>query len=275
MLPIFNLDALKSNLIVFIPEGILCCAIVGLLLMRMIASRTHLGPLSLIALLGALASTVLFWVDFESLAKSGALALTTVQEVPAFTGMVVYDTFLVYARCIILGAASLVMVLALLTGIPDSDDSGDFGVLLLGATLGMMLMASANHLLMVFIAIEMASLPSYALAGFLKGKRQSSEASLKYAVYGSGASGIMLYGISLIAGKFGTGYLPDVASGFAAVFNEHAKSGGIDAVLIMGSLLPFMASALAAARAVPEEDVNFAGEQWKLMLDRSGCPFGR
>jgi NADH-quinone oxidoreductase subunit N len=236
MLPIFNLDALKSNLIVFIPEGILCCAIVGLLLMRMIASRTHLGPLSLIALLGALASTVLFWVDFESLAKSGALALTTVQEVPAFTGMVVYDTFLVYARCIILGAASLVMVLALLTGIPDSDDSGDFGVLLLGATLGMMLMASANHLLMVFIAIEMASLPSYALAGFLKGKRQSSEASLKYAVYGSGASGIMLYGISLIAGKFGTGYLPDVASGFAAVFNEHAKSGGIDAVLIMGSL---------------------------------------
>jgi NADH-quinone oxidoreductase subunit N len=202
----------------------------------MIASRTHLGPLSLIALLGALVSTVVFWIEFESLTKSGTLALTTVQEVPAFTGMVVYDTFLVYARCIILSAASLVMILSLLTGIPDSDDSGDFGVLLLGATLGMLLMASANHLLMVFIAIEMASLPSYALAGFLKGKRQSSEASLKYAVYGSGASGIMLYGISLIAGKFGTGYLPDVASGFAAVFNEHAKAGGIDAVLIMGSL---------------------------------------
>jgi NADH-quinone oxidoreductase subunit N len=232
----FNLDALKSNLIVFIPEAILCCAIVGLLLMRMFAARTHLGPLSLIALLAALASTVLFWVDFDSLSKSGTVALAIVQEVPAFTGMVVYDTFLVYARCIILGAASLVMILALLTGIPDSDDSGDFGVLLLGATLGMMLMASANHLLMVFIAIEMASLPSYALAGFLKGKRQSSEASLKYAVYGSGASGVMLYGISLIAGKFGTGYLPDVASGYAAVFNEHAKAGGIDGVLVMGSL---------------------------------------
>src|SRR5438067_8827589 len=67
---------------------------------------------------------------------------------------------------------------------------------------------------MVFIAVEMASLPSFALAGFLKGKRQSSEASLKYVVYGGGAAGIMLYGISLIAGKFGTGYLPDVAQGF-------------------------------------------------------------
>ena len=75
----------------------------------------------------------------------------------------------------------------------------------------MSLMASANHLLMVFIGVEMASLPSYALAGFLKGRRQSSEAALKYVVYGGGASGVMLYGISLLAGKFGTGYLPDLA----------------------------------------------------------------
>ena len=74
-------------------------------------------------------------------------------------------------------------------------------MLLLGGTLGMMLMASANHLLMVYIAVEMASVPSYALAGFLKGKRQASEAALKYVVYGGGASGVMLYGISLIAGR--------------------------------------------------------------------------
>ncbi len=53
----------------------------------------------------------------------------------------------------------------------------------------MCVMASANHLMMVFIGIEMASLPSYALAGFLKGRRQSSEAALKYVVYGGGAAG--------------------------------------------------------------------------------------
>ena len=50
-------------------------------------------------------------------------------------------------------------------------------------------MASANHLLMVLLGIEMASLPSYAMAGFLKGRRQSSEAALKYVVYGGGAAG--------------------------------------------------------------------------------------
>ncbi len=120
--------------------------------------------------------------------------------------------------------------LTLLTGIPDRDDSADFYVLLLGATLGMMLMASANHLLMVFIAVEMASLPSYALAGFLKGRRLSSEAALKYVVYGGGAAGVMLYGISLLAGKFGTGYLPDLAAGYVQAVSA------FDPVLILGTL---------------------------------------
>ena len=94
----------------------------------------------------------------------------------------------------------------------------------LGGTLGMLLMASANHLLMVFIGVEMASLPSYALAGFLKGQRQSSEAALKYVVYGGGAAGVMLYGISLLAGKFGTGYLPDLAQSASARHSPPAAS---------------------------------------------------
>src|SRR5437868_3984418 len=121
--------------------------------------------------------------------------------------------------------AALVIWLSLLTGIPDREDSADFNCLLLGATLGMCVMASANHLLMVFIGVEMASLPSYALAGFLKGKRQSSEASLKYVVYGGGASGVMLYGISLLAGKFGTASMPALAMGYAAAL--HGTGTGV------------------------------------------------
>ena len=91
-------------------------------------------------------------------------------------------------------------------------------------------MASSNHLLMVFLAVEMASLPSYALAGFLKGRRQSSEAALKYVVYGGGASGIMLYGISLIAGKYGTAYLPDVLAAVSAAAPEG------DMIVLLGML---------------------------------------
>src|SRR5207247_6261037 len=103
----------------------------------------------------------------------------------------------------------------------------DFYCLLLGATVGMSLMASANHLLVAYVGVEMASLPSYALAGFLKGRRQSSEAALKYVVYGGAASGVMLYGISLLAGRFGTAYLPDVASSVVHVLR--AGAGSFDA----------------------------------------------
>ena len=222
---LINVDNLIGDLIVFLPEVVLCVAIIGLLLVRMAGATTHLGSLALAAVLAALAAQSVMWMTSE---------IHT--EVPAFTGMLVCDPFLMFARFLILGAAALTIMLSLLTGIPDREDSGDFNVLLLGGTLGMLLMASANHLLMAFMAVEMASLPSYALAGFLKGKRQSSEASLKYVVYGGGASGVMLYGISLIVGKFGTGYLPDVAFGYAAVFNQHAATGGVDAVLVMGTL---------------------------------------
>src|SRR5262249_56780551 len=106
-----------------------------------------------------------------------------------------YDSFLISVGLFLYGFTALIIWLSLLTGIPDVEDSADFYVLLLGAAVGMAMMAAANHLMMVFIGIEMASLPSYALAGFLKGKRQRSEASLTYVVYGGGAAGKTRYGI--------------------------------------------------------------------------------
>ena len=75
----------------------------------------------------------------------------------------------------------------------------------------MCLMASANHLLTLFLGVEMASVPSYVLAGIVKGRRRASEAALKYAVYGAGAAGVMLYGISLLAGLLGSAHFPTMA----------------------------------------------------------------
>ncbi len=212
----------------FLPELLVCIAIVLLLLLRVfrLAGRTHLGPFTLVVTLGILFVAVCQWGGYGFQAPESAGRGTDVM----FGGLLVYDHLTVFLRCFLLGFAVLMIWLTLLTGIPDREDSADFYCLLLGATLGMMLMASANHLLMVFIAVEMASLPSYALAGFLKGRRQSSEAALKYVVYGGGAAGVMLYGISLLAGKFGTGYLPDLAAGYV-----HAV-GTFDPVLILGTL---------------------------------------
>jgi NADH-quinone oxidoreductase subunit N len=104
---------------------------------------------------------------------------------------------------------------------------------------------------MVFIGIEMASLPSYALAGFLKGRRSASEAALKYVVYGGGAAGVMLYGISLLAGTFGTGYLPDLAAGVAARVSPADGSGLVyDPLVLLGTLFVLIGIAFKLA-AVP------------------------
>src|SRR5262249_29834237 len=201
----------------FMPELVLCAGIVVLLFLRLFTglNRFHLGTIALIFTMVGLGLAVEQWFY-----APGARDM--------FTGMLVYDKLTVFLRIFLLGFTALVIWLSLLTGIPDREDSADFYTLLLGAVVGMSLMASANHLLMVFIGVEMASMPSYALAGFLKGRRQSSEASLKYVVYGGGASGIMLYGISLIAGKFGTAYLPDIATGYAAVL--HSAQQGFEPI---------------------------------------------
>ncbi|MEX2114884.1 MAG: NADH-quinone oxidoreductase subunit N [Pirellulales bacterium] len=128
-----------------------------------------------------------------------------------FTGLLVYDSFTVYFRTLLFFFLVLFTIFTRISGIPDRDAGPDVYSLVLGATLGMCIMASANQMLMVFLGVEMASVPCYALAGILKGRRTSSEAALKYAVYGAGAAGIMLYGISLLAGVLGSVHMPTMA----------------------------------------------------------------
>jgi NADH-quinone oxidoreductase subunit N len=239
--------SLGRDLLAFLPEVVLCGTIVLLLLLRLFRrfDRRHLGGVALVLTLYALFVGWCQWQGYElpwgkydpRLDQPGRPATLS-----AFGGLLVYDNFLIFVRLFLLGFTALLIWLSQMTGIPDREDSADFYVLILGATVGMIVMAASNHLMMVFIGIEMASLPSYVLAGFLKGRRRSSEAALKYVVYGGGAAGIMLYGISLIAGKFGTGYLPEVADGFLAT--------GLDPLLILASLFVLIGLAFKLA-AVP------------------------
>lgn len=262
MLPTIDQGNLVLSTFDFLPELIVCAGIVGLLVLRLFKAfdRLHLGGVALLAALLALGVSLLQWLGGAGLRElavslgadsSGELVrwlgertLTAPESRGAVLlfgggdggGLLIFDYFTLYLRIILYAFVILVIWLTVLTGIPDREDSADFYCLLLGATLGMVLMASAAHLLMVFLAIEMASLPSYALAGFLKGRRQSSEAALKYVVYGGGAAGIMLYGISLLAGRFGTGYLPDVTAAVVASFQPTADGLPFDPLVVLGVL---------------------------------------
>src|SRR5262249_23489025 len=154
---------LSSDLLRFAPELVLCFTIVLLLVLRLFKGlrHFHLGSIALTM------TVIAFGLNWEQWENPTSVASDM------FTGLLAYDNFTLLLRLFLLAFTILVIWLTILTGIPDREDSADFYSLLLGAVVGMSLMASANHLLMVFIGVEMASLPRYALAGFLKGKRQS------------------------------------------------------------------------------------------------------
>jgi len=101
------------------------------------------------------------------------------------------------------------------------EDYGEFFALLLFATLGMMVVASARDLIVLFLGIETASLSSYLLAGFRR-DHAGAEASLKYFIIGAIASGLTLFAISLIYGMAGTTHIPDLAASITT-------AGGFDA----------------------------------------------
>src|SRR5258707_2398735 len=251
----FNYLGLAGDFQAFLPELFLCAGIVLMLFLRVFRAfkGMHMGALALVFVLLALAYSLLQWLNLKGLnglvLSPNDPTLNPADVIPRFGGLVIFDNFTVYLRLFLYGFTALIVWLTLITGIPDRDDSPDFYCLLLGAAVGMAIMAQANHLLMVFIGVEMASLPSFALAGFLKGRRQSSEAALKYVVYGGGASGVMLYGISLLAGKFGTAYLPDLAAGIVAS-TDPAHGTPFDPIVILGILLILVGVAFKVS-AVP------------------------
>jgi NADH-quinone oxidoreductase subunit N len=272
-------NTVDVSLPLFLPELIVCAVIVVLLFVRVF--RWAEGLLLLLAIAGLGASYWSGWLTLPDLCALGAatgvllvnrlfhwgrdsdpflLALvgtvlawwyavpdglltewSAVERQEIFTGMLVYDSFTVFFRMFLLAFAAWFVVLVRMTGLADREDGQDFYTLLLGATLGMCLMASANHLMTIFLAVEMASVPSYVMSGIIKGRRRASEAALKYAVYGAGAAGVMLYGISLLAGLLGTAHLPTIAAELVDMdipgLISSGQGGGTLMVLALAALM--------------------------------------
>jgi NADH-quinone oxidoreductase subunit N len=151
-----------------------------------------------------------------------------------FRGLLVTDSFAVMWKAMLLlfVAGIIVMWFATTSSTMHEGDGPEFFTLLLGATLGMSLMAATSNLLMIFMAVELASLPSYVLAGFRKTDRIGAEASLKYVLFGAATSAVMVYGLSLLYGLYGTLQIEDIA-----VAMTKSSGGGPSTALGTGALL--------------------------------------
>jgi len=136
----------------------------------------------------------------------------------AFNGLYHADAFGAFAKVLIYAAAAVSILIAprfFQRGAGD-DLRPEYPVLILLSTIGMGMMVSAGDMLTLYVGLELQSLAAYVLASFMRRDTRSAEAGLKYFVLGALASGILLYGISLVYGFSGTTLFSSIATAYGA-----------------------------------------------------------
>ncbi len=195
------MDELLHSLALFKPETALGA---GLLLVVLADSIGGAWRNAAVRLLTLASLAVALGFGFRLLASGAEGAL--------FSGMLVVDPLGAAFKLILIGAA-LLTVLAFtfrnsreLFGLGH----GELYALVLSLALSSLLLAAANDIVMLYLALEMVSITSYVMVAYLKGDRMSNEASLKYVLFGAASTGSMLYGLSLLYGMTGSTSLPRI-----------------------------------------------------------------
>ena len=177
-----------------LPEVVLCVWGMGVLLAGV--SRRHRGG----------SGQELGWLTIAGLAfaalANGWLYFGVTEN--AVTAMIAVDRFRLFGNWVFLIGAGLSIVISLPYVARQRLQAGEYYSLILFATVGMMFMASARDLMVVFLGLELMSIAVYALAGFNRRDRRSAEAGLKYFLLGAFASGFLLFGIALVYGATGS-----------------------------------------------------------------------
>ena len=127
------------------------------------------------------------------------------------TAMIAVDRFRLFANWVFIIGAALSIVISLPYVAKQKLQAGEYYSLILFATVGMMFMASARDLMVIFLGLELMSIGVYALAGFNRRDRRSAEAGLKYFLLGAFASGFLLFGIALMYGAAGSSNIHAIA----------------------------------------------------------------
>ncbi len=197
-----------------LPEAVLACWGMVILIMGVAGKRAEGGgqDLGWLAVAGlALAAVANGWL-YSGVTEDGAAA------------MIAVDRFRLFANWIFILAAALAIVISLAYVARHGLQAGEYYSLILFATVGMMVMASARDLMVIFLGLELMSIGVYALVGFNRRDRRSAEAGLKYFLLGAFATGFLLFGIALVYGAAGS-------------VNLHAIAEAIDAGTAASQLL--------------------------------------
>jgi proton-translocating NADH-quinone oxidoreductase chain N len=188
----------------------------GFLILVLLVGVFSQGNAGISAGLAALGSLAVF--------ASAAVLLATGFSGSFFGGGYVVDGFALYFKLIVAGSAFFA-ILAAARWSGSTGDAPEYLTLILSVVLGATLLVSMRDLFGVFLAIELATIPSYAMVAFDRSRRESAEGGMKYLITGVIASSVLLYGIVLIYGVSGSALLPDVANTFTESLTPVAVLG--------------------------------------------------
>lgn len=224
-----------ASLGLFLPELVMIAAVILLIVWDLLASTPRVKTAGLLVI-----SLLAFGF---SAAESAWLLAHDAPPAKLFYGLLAFDRFSNLFRLVFAFVGAVVAILAT-APIPAGDalpshgvredrrDQGELFTLLMVVTLGLNLMAESRNLLMIYLSLELVSVMSFVMAGFRINDKKSSEAALKYVIFGGVASGIMLYGMSFVFGVTQSLYLSDIATRVSAM--THAE-GKVPEVVFLGT----------------------------------------
>jgi len=230
--------AVMPNLIPALPELFLTLSILALLMFGVFqktdsdaGQQQTLNMVSWLSVL-TLGMTMLLMVAFSD------------QRAITFSGMFINDSFAVFSKILVLLGSGFAIIISQDFISKERMTRFEYPVLILLASLGMMLMLSANGLISLYLGLEMQSLSLYILAAFQRDDQRSTEAGLKYFILGAVASGLLLYGSSLVYGFAGSTDFTVLAEIFADTSGESPSTGLIFGIVFILAGLAFKVSAV-------------------------------
>ena len=183
--------ATQLNAGTLLPEGIITVTLILVLVGDLIVGRSSARWLPYVAIAGLLAATVALVFGWNA------------ADPISFLGSFNSDNISIVFRGIIALSTAVTLLMSVRYVEQTGTALAEFIAIMLTATLGAMFLCSANELVMIFISLEMLSISSYLMTGYMKRDPRSNEAALKYLLIGASSSAIFLYGLSLLYGLSG------------------------------------------------------------------------
>lgn len=214
----------------------------ALTLPEIILSASALVLLMVAAYAGDRSAKLAAWLAVAAFAAA-ALAVPGVfdQGGVGFAGLYVADSFAAFSKILVYIAAAISLIAAAGWFSRDRDFRAEYPVLILLAGVGMGMMVSAGDMLTLYVGLELLSLASYVVAAFQRKDARSAEAGLKYFVLGALASGILLYGISLLYGFTGSTLFGEVS---LALGRDGVSTGELFGIVFVLAGIAFKVSAV-------------------------------